>query len=208
MPRHRRSHHSSPPRVEPREQPRTLSSHSTYRGKQNNDSLNYPHGCGMARTRTSQQYEGRIPKTHREHLFAPYIPGAPPLWGCRNFKNIIYGSTLTGVVSVESNHPHRASKYRRGQPATPWRGTDSRGKYIEQSQRLKLTQPLSHPTSTTRAASGATPTSTSYCFMPHTLLWHRTIFADFPRMLYESRPIRHHGTFCAPSAFPLMIKSQ
>ena len=33
-------------------------------------------------------------------------------------------------------------------------------------------------------------------------------FADSPRMLYESRTIRHHGMSYAPSAFPLMIKSQ
>lgn len=44
----------------------------------------------MARTRTSQQYEGRIPKTPRGHHSAPYIPCAPPLWGLSNLKKLKY----------------------------------------------------------------------------------------------------------------------
>ena len=55
----------------------------------------------MARTRTSQQYEGKNSrKPQRGHLSAPYIPCAPPLWGCRqklNYHEKLQKTTLTGV---------------------------------------------------------------------------------------------------------------
>lgn len=100
-----------------------------------------------------------LQKTPCEHLFAPYIPCAPPPWGIHTFRFYFLLSSRTWSQRNRTARHHRNKKQTpliityADKPARPWRGR----------RHHRRTPPH---TTITHAASGATPTSTSYCFMP------------------------------------------